>query len=99
MFEEKCQDVPVFHAKDLEKIYLEILSENGIQYGSYKSRFASLLVSDNYDLEKRNIGSKITVFSLRTLIEFCSTTFLLLNVLLLKMVANYQTLVIKLTKY
>ena len=29
----------------------------------------------------------------------CSATILLLNVLLLKMVANYQTLVIKLNKY
>ena len=29
----------------------------------------------------------------------CSTTILLLNVLLLKMVANYQTSVIKLKKY
>ena len=31
MFEEKCQGVEVFYAKDLEKIYLEILSEHGIQ--------------------------------------------------------------------
>ena len=31
MFEEKCHGVEVFYAKDLEKIYLEILSEHGIQ--------------------------------------------------------------------
>ena len=62
MFEEKCQGVEVFYAKDLEKIYLEILSEHGIQYESHTSRFASLAVSNNDDLEKRNIGSKITMF-------------------------------------
>ena len=61
MFEEKCQGAEVFHAKDFEKIYLEILSEHGIQYESHTSRFASLLVSNNDNLEKRNIGSKITI--------------------------------------
>ena len=62
VLEEKCQGVEVFYAKDLEKIYLEILSEHGIQYESHTSRFASLVVSNNDDLEKRNIGSKITMF-------------------------------------
>ena len=61
MFEEKCQGVEVFYAKDLEKIYLEILSEHGIQYESHTSRFATILVSNNDDLEKCNIGSKITI--------------------------------------
>ena len=51
----------MFNVKDLEKIYLEILSERGIQYKSHTSRFFSLLVSNNDDLEKRNIGSKITI--------------------------------------
>ena len=53
--------VEVFYAKNLEKIYLEILSEHRIQYESHTSRFASLLVSNNDDFEKRNIGSKITI--------------------------------------
>ena len=61
MFEEKCQGVEVFYAKDLEKIYLEILSEHGIQYESHTSGFAFILVSNNDDLEKCNIGSKITI--------------------------------------
>ena len=61
VFEEKCQGVEVFHAKDLEQIYWEILLEHGTQDGSHTSRFASLLVSNNDDREKRNIGSKITL--------------------------------------
>ena len=61
MFEEKCQGVEVFHPKNLEKIYLGILSEHGIQYESHISQFASLLISNNDDLEKRNIGSDITI--------------------------------------
>ena len=61
MFEEKYKGVEVFHAKNLEKIYLEILSEHGIQYESHRSQFASLLFSDNDDLERRNIGSKTTI--------------------------------------
>ena len=48
--------------KDLEKIYLEILSKHRIQYESHTSWFASLLVSNNDDLEKHNIGSKITIY-------------------------------------
>ena len=61
IFEEKCQGVEVFYAKDLEKIYLEILSEHGIQYESHTSWFAYLLVSNNDDLKKGNMGSKITI--------------------------------------
>ena len=61
MFEEKCQGVEVFHPKNLEKIYLGILSEHGIQYESHISQFTSLLISNNDDLEKRNIGSDITI--------------------------------------
>ena len=61
MFKEKCQGLEVFYTKDLEKIYLEVLSKYGIQYESHKSRFASLLFSNNDDLQKRNIGSKITI--------------------------------------
>ena len=61
VFEEKCQGVEVFHAKDLEQIYWEILLEHGTQDESHTSRFASLLVSNNDDREKRNIGSKITL--------------------------------------
>ena len=38
MFEEKCQVAEVFHLKDLEKTYLEIVSEHGIQYESHTSR-------------------------------------------------------------
>ena len=61
MFEERCQGVEMFYAKDLEKICLEILSEHGIQFESHTSRFASLLASNNGDLEKRNAGSNITI--------------------------------------
>ena len=61
MFKEKCQGLEVFYTKDLEKIYLEVLSKYGIQYESHTSRFASLLFSNNDDLQKRNIGSKITI--------------------------------------
>ena len=61
MLEEKSQGVEVLYAKDLEKTYLEILSERGIQYECHTSWFASLLVSNNDDLEKCNIGSKITI--------------------------------------
>ena len=61
MFEEKCQGVEVFHAKDLEKVYLNILSEHGIQDESHTSWAACLLVSNIDDLEKRNIGSKIRI--------------------------------------
>ena len=61
MFEEKCQGLEVLYAKYLQKIYLEILSEHGVQYESHTSRFASLLVSNNDDLEKHNIVSKITI--------------------------------------
>ena len=61
MLEEKSQGVEVLYAKDLEKTYLEILSEHGIQYECHTSWFASLLVSNNDDLEKCNIGSKITI--------------------------------------
>ena len=41
MFEENCQGVVMFSAKDLEKIYLEILLEHRIQYESHTSQFAS----------------------------------------------------------
>ena len=61
MFEKKCQGAEMFYAKELEKIYLGILSEHGIQYEFHIFRFASLLVSNNDDLEKHNIGSKITI--------------------------------------
>ena len=61
MLEEKCQGVEVFYAQDLEKIYLKILLEHRIQDESHTSRFASLLVSNNDDLENRNVGSKITI--------------------------------------
>ena len=61
MFKEKCQGLEVFYTKDLEKIYLEVLSKYGIQYESHTSWFASLLFSNNDDLQKRNIGSKITI--------------------------------------
>ena len=61
MFKEKCQGLEVLYTKDLEKIYLEVLSKYGIQYESHTSRFASLLFSNNDDLQKRNIGSKITI--------------------------------------
>ena len=61
MFEKKYQGAEVFYAKELEKIYLGILSEHGIQYEFHIFRFASLLVSNNDDLEKHNIGSKITI--------------------------------------
>ena len=47
--------------KGFRKIYLEVLSKYGIQYESHTSRFASLLFSNNDDLQKRNIGSKITI--------------------------------------
>ena len=47
MFEENCQVVVVFYEKDLENVYLEILSEHGIQCESHTSQFTSLLVSNN----------------------------------------------------
>ena len=53
------EGVEVFDTKDLDKIYLEIISEDGIQYESNTSQFASLLVLNNDDLDKRNIGSKV----------------------------------------
>ena len=53
------EGVEVFDATDLDKIYLEIISEDGIQYESNTSQFASLLVLNNDDLDKRNIGSKV----------------------------------------
>ena len=62
IFEEDCQGVEVFHAKDLEKMYLQILSEHRIQYEPHTSRFVYILVSNNYDLEKCNRGSKITIY-------------------------------------
>ena len=40
---------------------MEILLEHKIQYESHISQFATLLVSNNDDLEKHNIGSKITI--------------------------------------
>lgn len=49
----------MFHVKDLEKILLEILLEHETQDESYTSRFSSLLVSNNRDIEKRYIGSKM----------------------------------------
>ena len=61
IFEEKRQDVEVFHPKDLEKIYFEIFSEHRIKYESDTSRCTSLLVSNNNDLEKSNIGSKVKI--------------------------------------
>ena len=61
MFEKKCQGAEVFYAKELEKIYLGILSEHGIQYEFHIFRFASLLVSNTDDLAKHNIGLKITI--------------------------------------
>ena len=61
LIEEKYYNLEVFHAKDLEKIYLKIVSEHGIQYESHTSRFASLLFSNNDDVSKRNKGSKITI--------------------------------------
>ena len=61
LIEEKYYNLEVFHAKDLEKIYLKIVSEHGIQYESHTSRFASLLASNNGDLGKRNAGSNITI--------------------------------------
>ena len=42
-------------------MYLEILLKHGIQYESHTSRFASLLVSNNDDLEKRNLSSLIII--------------------------------------
>ena len=53
------EGVEVFGAKDLDKIYLEIISEDGIQYKSNTSRFAFLLTLNNDDLDKRNISSKV----------------------------------------
>ena len=61
LIEEKYYILEVFHPKALEKIYLKILSEHGIQYESHTSRFAFLLFSNNDDFSKRNKGSKITI--------------------------------------
>ena len=60
IFEEKCQSIDLFYAKDIEKKYLEILSKHGIQYEFHTSRFASLQVS-NDDLQKLSIVSKATI--------------------------------------
>lgn len=49
----------MFHVKDSEKIFLEILLEHETQDESYTSRFSSLLVSNNHNIEKRCIDSKM----------------------------------------
>ena len=70
MFEEKCQGAEVFYAKDLEKIYLGILSEHGIQYEFHISRFAPYWFQIMMILKSIIWVQRSQYVSLRALIEF-----------------------------
>ena len=51
-----------FQVSDLEDLYYDQLSINGIEYSKHTSRFANKLVSNIPDLEIRTINNKLSVF-------------------------------------